>query len=555
MTNDDKTVFKRKDRLDETVRKPAAADTGDDRPQAAANAMPPSPEPRPDRVLPGTSDPAESAADDAPTPGPQETILQPRRAQPGEAETVLKQAGTAPGHDQTVAAGGQAAVAVESAGSQNSGGTGRQSILEPGAVINNRFVIDQLLGSGGMGMVYRALDKRKEEAEDRDPFVAIKILSDEFRRHPKSMTALQREARKSQTLAHPNIITVYDFDRDGDVVYMTMEELRGQPLDELIRNHPRGLPPKKAVQLIKAIAAGLQYAHSKGIVHSDLKPANVFITDDDQVKILDFGIAQAVSSIESRDGDKTVFDARTELGGLTPAYASHEVWEGDEPHPSDDIYALGLIGYELLTGLHPYFRKSATVAAEEQLTARRLSGLKSYQARILHSAIAIRRSDRPADAGEFLLQFDRAPLSKKIAASLAILLGAVVLLSVLAVNRPGQLDPDVPFVDLTPEVQSAILADIDNGSQALALSLPYDALFYFNRAWELHPRNPDATRGLASAVETVLNKQYEGSLRARTADQLEDVTNLLSYPSLAEDPALTSLRETLQERLSDESNQ
>ena len=100
--------------------------------------------------------------------------------------------------------------------------------LERGAVLKGRFVLENVVGRGGMGVVFRAKDLRKEEAQDRDPYVAIKILNDEFRRHPESLKALQREARKSQALAHPNIVNVFDFDRDGATVYMTMEFLEGE---------------------------------------------------------------------------------------------------------------------------------------------------------------------------------------------------------------------------------------------------------------------------------------------------------------------------------------
>src|SRR5690606_11537505 len=101
----------------------------------------------------------------------------------------------------------------------------RPSDLSIGSVVNRRFVIEGVLGRGGMGVVYRARDLRKEETGDRDPYVALKVLSDEFRRDPRMAVALQREARKAQTLAHPNIATVYDFDRDDNIVYLTMEEL------------------------------------------------------------------------------------------------------------------------------------------------------------------------------------------------------------------------------------------------------------------------------------------------------------------------------------------
>jgi serine/threonine protein kinase len=110
--------------------------------------------------------------------------------------------------------------------------------------------------------------------------VAIKVLNEDFRRHPDSMMALQREARRAQTLAHPNIITVYDFDRDGDTVFMAMELLSGSPLDVAIRNNRErgGLPTQEALHIIKQLASGLAYAHANNIVHSDFKPSNAFLT-------------------------------------------------------------------------------------------------------------------------------------------------------------------------------------------------------------------------------------------------------------------------------------
>ncbi len=109
--------------------------------------------------------------------------------------------------------------------------------LGPGSVVKDRFVLEEKIGQGGMGTVYKARDRRKEEAQDRNPYVALKVLNEDFKRHPRSLQALQREARKAQALQHPNIVTVYDFDRDGTNVYMVMELLEGEPLDRLIRRH------------------------------------------------------------------------------------------------------------------------------------------------------------------------------------------------------------------------------------------------------------------------------------------------------------------------------
>src|SRR5690606_39036599 len=109
----------------------------------------------------------------------------------------------------------------------------------------------------------------------------------DFRRHAQSFIALQREARKAQTLAHPNVVTVFDFDRDGDIVYMTMELLVGRSLEAIARDsRGYGIGPERALPIIRGIAEGLAYAHRKGIVHSDLKPGNVFVTQDGTPKIL-----------------------------------------------------------------------------------------------------------------------------------------------------------------------------------------------------------------------------------------------------------------------------
>src|SRR5690606_619510 len=147
----------------------------------------------------------------------------------------------------------------------------------------------------------------------------------DFKRHPESLKALQREARKAQNLAHPNIVTVYDFDRDGANVFMVMELLEGEPLDRFIRRHASGLPFSEALPITAALCRSLGYAHRHGSVHSALKPGNAFVTRSGAIKVLDFGIARAAKhQDEDASGDQTLFDAGT-LGALTPAYASCEM--------------------------------------------------------------------------------------------------------------------------------------------------------------------------------------------------------------------------------------
>ncbi len=138
--------------------------------------------------------------------------------------------------------------------------------IDVGTVLNERFVLEEFIAAGGMGVVYKARDLRKVEAMDRHPYVAIKVLSEDFQQHPESWIALQREVRKSQQLAHPNIITVYDFDRDGGTVFMTMELLEGEPLTAVLKRiQGTGMPFKKAWPLIEGMARALAYAHQRGI--------------------------------------------------------------------------------------------------------------------------------------------------------------------------------------------------------------------------------------------------------------------------------------------------
>ncbi len=228
-------------------------------------------------------------------------------------------------------------------------------------ILKQRFILDEKLGSGGMGTVYRAKDLRKVEAQDRQPYVAIKVLNNDFRAHPDAFIALQREASKSQGIPHPNIVSIFDFDKDGDVPYMTMELLQGQELAALLKDYPSGLPDAMLWPLVEGMCAGLKRAHTSGITHSDFKPGNVFVTQDGTAKILDFGIARAVR-VHQHDGDDTVFDP-SKLAALTPAFASREMLLGETPEPADDIYSLAVVIYLMLTGRHPYDRVRADEAA------------------------------------------------------------------------------------------------------------------------------------------------------------------------------------------------
>lgn len=289
------------------------------------------------------------------------------------------------------------------------------SNLGPGSVIKERFILDEVLGSGGMGKVYKGRDLLKVEARDKNPYVALKVLNEDFKQHPEAFIALQRESSRQQRLAHPNIATVYDFDRigrSGTQVFITMELMEGSPLNSFIKRAVKpkgGLPFAEAFPMVRDMAAALSYAHKQNIVHSDFKPGNAFLCNDGTVKVLDFGIARAVKNplagTGAGTGDKTIFDAG-KLGALTPAYASLEMLQGEDPDPRDDIYALACVTYELLTGRHPFNKLPATSARENNLLPAPVKGLTRRQMRGLMRGLAFERHNRSPNVETFIEEFE-----------------------------------------------------------------------------------------------------------------------------------------------------
>jgi hypothetical protein len=317
-----------------------------------------------------------------------------------------------------------------------------------GDTLNGRFVLEECIGFGGMGTVYKALDLRKLEASDRKPYIAIKVLNVQFRGHPQSLIALQREARKAQSLAHPNIVSVYDFDRDGAMVYLTMEYLSGRPLSQVLKAPGfAGMPYAQAMAIVTGMANALAYAHQRGFVHCDFKPGNVFVTDSGVVKVIDFGIARVFQKAEE-DGDVTVFDPGS-LGALTPAYASPEMLEQREPDPRDDIYALACITYELLTGRHPFNRLSALQARAAGMRPQRPPGLGRRQWHGLKCGLAFEREARTPTVARFLSQVG-VPAEKSRYAVLAGTGAGIVLAAALAVTLTRYLRPEPASVARPP---------------------------------------------------------------------------------------------------------
>ncbi|CAE6735596.1 Serine/threonine-protein kinase PknD [Paraburkholderia domus] len=371
-----------------------------------------------------------------------------------------------------------------SAGAANaSAAAGHDQIKGTGDTLNNRFVLEECLGVGGMGTVYKALDLRKLEASDRKPYLAIKVLNLQFRGNPNSLVALQREARKAQVLAHRNIIAVYDFDRDGPIVYLTMEYLTGKPLSQLLRTPGyKGMPVRAALPIVRGMCNALAYAHEHGFVHCDFKPANVFLTTNAEVKVIDFGIARVFQRPEE-ESDATVFDPGS-LGALTPAYASPEMIEHREPDPRDDIYALGCITYELLTGHHPFDRLSATQARNADFKPQRPPNLDAKQWRALRAALSFDRDTRMPSVVRFIAEFDNEARAEKSGtlvkagfAGFAVVCAAAVGVFALrsAPNRQSGAQPATAVSEASPEQGASAAAPVAAATAASAPEPPSTA--------------------------------------------------------------------------------
>ncbi len=219
------------------------------------------------------------------------------------------------------------------------------------------YEILEFIGAGGMGEVYRARDLRLK----RD--VAVKILPESFSADESRVARFQVEAQSASALNHPNILTVYDIGTNGHSPYLVAEMLYGESLAARLRSGK--LSVVRAVDFARQIAAGLAAAHSKGIIHRDIKPDNLFITKDGRIKILDFGLARITEP--STDTHQTTRTAITEEGAITGTvpYMSPEQVRGKPVDRRSDIFSFGCVFYEMLSGDQPFRRDtpSDTMAA------------------------------------------------------------------------------------------------------------------------------------------------------------------------------------------------
>jgi len=328
--------------------------------------------------------------------------------------------------------------------------------VQIGSVLRDRFMLQERVAGGSMGVVYKALDRRLAEAETESPTVAIKILSPQFSQSGLALRALQQEAAKGRCLAHPNIVRFIDLDRDEDLYFIVMEWLEGRTLADILDSpDSKSIDLDRAFAIVRQVGKALDYAHRCGIVHADVKPGNIMIMPNGDAKLFDFGVARVRQKQLDKDPD---FDPGV-LGLLTPAYSSMQVLTGDKPVPSDDVFSLACLMYRLIAGYRVFGPRNAAEAAEEGMKPQRLDKLSDSNWRVLKKALSYSRVARFDAMADFIdaLNVEAAgsmnvdiPAPERFASSVEerrgpgrALFGLVVMIGLAAVvsNQMGLLDP------------------------------------------------------------------------------------------------------------------
>jgi serine/threonine-protein kinase len=274
--------------------------------------------------------------------------------------------------------------------------------LIAGHLFANRYKIEQIIGRGGMGVVYKATDTQLDET------VAIKTLpGDVMSRSPEDLERFKREIRLARKITHRNVLRTYDYGEAEGVYFISMEFVRGYTLAELLDEAPqRQMPARASVGLTRQICRGLQAAHEQGIIHRDIKPQNVLIDAKGEVKLMDFGIARMAEAAETA--------AMTQQGLIvgTPHYMSPEQVQGKQLDARSDVYSMGVLMYEMLVGRRPFESSSLTGVLTAHITekAKPPIDLRPDISRavntIVMKCLAKDPKERYADAGALLADLD-----------------------------------------------------------------------------------------------------------------------------------------------------
>jgi serine/threonine-protein kinase len=265
-----------------------------------------------------------------------------------------------------------------------------------GAVLDGRYRVEKMIATGGMSAVYRGLDQRLDRP------VALKVMDSRYAHDNQFLTRFQREARAVARLKDPGLVAVYDQGIDGQHPFLVMELIEGGTLRELLRE--RGpMPPHAVTAVLRPVLGGLAVAHRAGLVHRDIKPENVLISDDGDVKIADFGLVRAVA--EAKITSTSVI-----LG--TAAYLSPEQVSTGDAGPRSDVYSVGILAYELLTGVTPFNGDSALAVAYQRMDndvpapSTVIAGVPPQFDTLVAHATAREPADRYADAQDMAAELD-----------------------------------------------------------------------------------------------------------------------------------------------------
>ncbi len=274
--------------------------------------------------------------------------------------------------------------------------THQQSDPLVGAVLDGRYRVDTLIATGGMSGVYRGLDLRLDRP------VALKIMDSRYAGDSQFLTRFQREARAVARLKDPGLVAVYDQGIDGQHPFLVMELVEGGTLRELLAE--RGpMPPHAVAAVLAPVLGGLAVAHREGLVHRDVKPENVLISDDGDVKIADFGLVRAIA--EAKITSTSVI-----LG--TAAYLSPEQVSNGDATAASDVYAVGILAYELLTGTTPFTGDTALAVAYQRMDndvpapSSVIGGVPAQFDELVLRATARNPADRYADAEDMASELD-----------------------------------------------------------------------------------------------------------------------------------------------------
>jgi eukaryotic-like serine/threonine-protein kinase len=331
-------------------------------------------------------------------------------------------------------------------------------VLPEGVEIGHRYKVLKLLGIGGMGSVYRVHDREL----DRD--VALKLIRGDIATNASTLERFKREIQLSSKVTHKNVLRVFDLGETHGVKYLTMEYVEGEDLAGLLQREKR-LPMPRILSIFRQICEGLQAAHAKGVIHRDLKPQNVMLDAEDHVLLTDFGLAKTVEQ-----------SGVTQTGAIvgTPYYMSPEQVKGETAGPQSDIYSLGIMLYEMVTGAVPFTGKSAFEVMMQRVQKPPRPAVEAnpeipgYLQKILDRCLAVDQTLRYQSAGEILADLDTASFRPTLryrirrrrwpvpaAAGLAV--AALLAAAGLWLYRTGRASKPI-----TQKPQSVLIADFAN---------------------------------------------------------------------------------------------